>query len=219
MGKYTSKYTGQEIDDRLDAVSGKQDALVSGTNIKTVNGNSLLGSGNIEISGSGSGLPTITIALSQVISQNPLQIQLTDEQYQIATNNKQIIFDGTALGMDTVVADYAGSASYSGENYILFKFPYLRGFYRIEITTSTKVAEVQFGTVTVTQIDIDGASDSPGKVVTSRGDDVFWEYPYRMSYLNTAPSSANNTGTLEIVVLSSEPATKYDGYLYLIKSN
>jgi len=49
MGKYTSKYTGQEIDDRLDAVSGKQDALVSGTNIKTVNGNSLLGSGNIAI--------------------------------------------------------------------------------------------------------------------------------------------------------------------------
>lgn len=49
MGKYTSKYTGQEIDDRLDAVSGKQDALVSGTNIKTVNGTSLLGSGNIAI--------------------------------------------------------------------------------------------------------------------------------------------------------------------------
>lgn len=29
--------------------SGKQDALVSGTNIKTINGNSLLGSGNIEV--------------------------------------------------------------------------------------------------------------------------------------------------------------------------
>lgn len=31
----------------------KQDALVSGTNIKTINGTSLLGSGNITISGSG----------------------------------------------------------------------------------------------------------------------------------------------------------------------
>ena len=30
---------------------GKQNTLVSGTNIKTVNGNSLLGSGNITISG------------------------------------------------------------------------------------------------------------------------------------------------------------------------
>lgn len=32
-------------------ISSKQDALVSGTNIKTINGTSLLGSGNIEISG------------------------------------------------------------------------------------------------------------------------------------------------------------------------
>lgn len=34
----------------------KQDKLVSGTNIKTVNGNSLLGEGNIEIQGGGSGI-------------------------------------------------------------------------------------------------------------------------------------------------------------------
>lgn len=31
------------------ALDGKQDALVSGTNIKTINGNSLLGSGNIDV--------------------------------------------------------------------------------------------------------------------------------------------------------------------------
>jgi hypothetical protein len=35
----------------LSDVSGKQDKLVSGTNIKTINGNSLLGSGNIAIGG------------------------------------------------------------------------------------------------------------------------------------------------------------------------
>lgn len=34
-------------------ISGKQDKLVSGTNIKTINGTSLLGSGNIVISGGG----------------------------------------------------------------------------------------------------------------------------------------------------------------------
>ena len=36
------------------AVSGKQDTLVSGTNIKTINNESLLGSGNIDIQGGGS---------------------------------------------------------------------------------------------------------------------------------------------------------------------
>jgi hypothetical protein len=36
-------------------VNSKQDTLVSGTNIKTVNGNSLLGSGDVVISGGGAG--------------------------------------------------------------------------------------------------------------------------------------------------------------------
>lgn len=35
-------------------ISGKQDKLVSGTNIKTINGASILGSGDIAISGGGS---------------------------------------------------------------------------------------------------------------------------------------------------------------------
>lgn len=35
------------------ALDAKQNTLISGTNIKTVNGNSLLGSGNVAISGGG----------------------------------------------------------------------------------------------------------------------------------------------------------------------
>ena len=41
-----------KADSAIQDISGKQDLLVSGTNIKTVNNTSLLGSGNIEISGS-----------------------------------------------------------------------------------------------------------------------------------------------------------------------
>lgn len=62
---YNSKYTGAEVDAALGLaktalqdhqdISGKQDKLVSGTNIKTINGTSLLGSGNINISGGGGG--------------------------------------------------------------------------------------------------------------------------------------------------------------------
>lgn len=37
-----------------------------------------------------------------------------------------------------------------------------------------------------------------------------------VNYLTTAPSAANTDG-LKVVVLSAEPATKYDGYLYLIE--
>lgn len=50
---YTSAYTSAEIDERLGAVPNKQDRLVSGTNIKTINNQSLLGYGNITIQGGG----------------------------------------------------------------------------------------------------------------------------------------------------------------------
>jgi len=39
----------KQITDALASISGKQDTLVSGTNIKTVDGNSLLGSGNLQL--------------------------------------------------------------------------------------------------------------------------------------------------------------------------
>lgn len=68
-----------DIENVETAVADKQNTLVSGTNIKTVNGNSLLGSGNIEIGGSG----TIDTEMSNsstnavqnnVITQNILSI-------------------------------------------------------------------------------------------------------------------------------------------------
>lgn len=37
-----------------------------------------------------------------------------------------------------------------------------------------------------------------------------------IAYSTTAPNAANTGGGLKIVVLTSEPATKYDGYLYII---
>lgn len=37
-----------------------------------------------------------------------------------------------------------------------------------------------------------------------------------LKYLTTAPTSANTSGNLKFVVLSAEPVTKYDGYVYLI---
>lgn len=42
---------------REQAVASKQDTLVSGTNIKTINGQTLLGEGNIEIQGGSGGIP------------------------------------------------------------------------------------------------------------------------------------------------------------------
>ena len=54
-------YTETEIDTKLN---GKQNTLVSGTNIKTINGESVLGEGDIEIQGgggSGGSLPAVSL--------------------------------------------------------------------------------------------------------------------------------------------------------------
>lgn len=45
--------TASAVKAAYDLANGKQDALVSGTNIKTVNGNSLLGSGDLAVGGGG----------------------------------------------------------------------------------------------------------------------------------------------------------------------
>ena len=54
-------YTKTEVDNAITAAtSTKQDTLVSGTNIKTINNESILGSGNIDIQGGGGGGKAVT---------------------------------------------------------------------------------------------------------------------------------------------------------------
>ena len=57
-------YTKNESD---DLIAAKQDVLVSGTNIKTINGISLLGEGNITLGGGGGGSYELPIATTEVL--------------------------------------------------------------------------------------------------------------------------------------------------------
>ena len=60
-GTSYSAGTGIDITNDVISVTGKQDTLISGTNIKTINNESLLGSGNIVIQGGG------TISIDQTV--------------------------------------------------------------------------------------------------------------------------------------------------------
>lgn len=80
-------YTKEEVDTKLNT---KQDTLVSGTNIKTINNQNILGSGNINIeSGSSFEIPEITLIPT---SMSPISGTLTDDQIQILQNNDIIKF-------------------------------------------------------------------------------------------------------------------------------
>lgn len=71
VGDLANYYTKTEVDNAITAAtSTKQDTLVSGTNIKTINNESILGSGNIDIQGGGS--ITVDTELSTT-SENPVQ--------------------------------------------------------------------------------------------------------------------------------------------------
>lgn len=67
----TAYSTTQEVNTMISqSVSGKQDTLVSGTSIKTINNESLLGSGNITIQGGGTDAPISAGTGTEAIVEN-----------------------------------------------------------------------------------------------------------------------------------------------------
>lgn len=91
----------------------KQDTLKSGENIKTINNQSILGSGNIDISGGG-GTITVDAELSKN-STNPVQNKIITE----ALNNKQNkITLGDTVAMDQVSVSYVIVRGEDGAGFI-----------------------------------------------------------------------------------------------------
>jgi hypothetical protein len=58
-------------------LSGKQDALVSGTTIKTINGDSILGAGNLTVSGGAASLPEISAGEATSVEQTAFTVPVT----------------------------------------------------------------------------------------------------------------------------------------------
>ncbi len=111
MADYISQFTGSEIDSRLakvpqieSALEGKQATLVSGANIKTVNGESILGSGNIT-----AGDPNAVKYVSQT---------LTEEQKAQARANIDAASLADIADMDFVTATTLPTASASTMGHI-----------------------------------------------------------------------------------------------------
>ena len=74
-------------------IATKQDKLISGTNIKTINGESILGSGNITINGSSGGSEYFDIHPTNITStpNNNLEFNITESEYnEILTNKRNV---------------------------------------------------------------------------------------------------------------------------------
>jgi hypothetical protein len=103
----TNTYTKTEID---TLVGNKQDTLVSGTNIKTINNTSLLGSGNINIQGGSGGSSTdVKINGTSITSNDEADIQ-TEGTYNATTNKIATMSDLPTV--PTKVSDLQNDAGY-----------------------------------------------------------------------------------------------------------
>ena len=120
----TPYYTSAQTDTAIsNATSGKQDTLVSGTNIKTINNQSLLGSGNIEIQGggetysAGEGIGIDTDNIISVTGNYETIVELTQAEYDALTsydkNTTYVITDAQAINMDNYVTTGALGSYYT----------------------------------------------------------------------------------------------------------
>lgn len=180
-----------------------QEKLVSGTSIKTINGTSILGEGNIVTPNTTYSTATTSeaglmpaLGAASVATQTQSTRFLREDgswsapQYTTDTNSwRAIKVNGTEKlgnGTNTGALDLVAGANVTlSEN---------SGAVTIAATDTTYTAG--------TGIDI------TSNVIKAIGVEV----------LTTAPTSANTSG-LKFVVLNSEPSIKYDGYLYIISSN
>lgn len=143
-------------------ISGKQDKLVSGTNIKTVNGTSLLGSGNIAISGgsgtitgvSANGTSIATSGVANIPAASTSAYGVT--KLSSATNSTSTSLAATA---SAVKAAYDLANNYKGT---------VTG---VKVNGSTKTPSsgtVDIGNV-VTSIKINGSTKTPSNGVVDLG--------------------------------------------------
>lgn len=96
-----------KIKDLASSITGKQDKLVSGTNIKTINSNSLLGGGNIQIDA-----PDMVqepgSSTTSVMSQEAVSKLI----YKDTTNRKSIVIgEGASVGIDGYEAVTIGNSA------------------------------------------------------------------------------------------------------------
>lgn len=117
MADYQSQFTGQQIDQRLAAVTDKQDRLVSGTNIKTVGGQSILGSGDIPIQADISSDVEDLQTSIETIGNGAFVVAWDGESSPVAANipaGVSVTYDGSS-----VTGSLAASASTLGKIYLV----------------------------------------------------------------------------------------------------
>lgn len=100
--------TAKAVKDTYDHASSRQEKLVSGTNIKTINNQSILGSGNITISSGGDGGVSPTV---EFVSGKAAYIEIFDNVIYICEQSLQSleIYASEQLNVGSIIRFYTSS--------------------------------------------------------------------------------------------------------------
>ena len=137
-----------EVVNLQTSLDAKQATLVSGTNIKTINGESLLGSGDIEITSGGGGAPTGAEYLT--LSSNGT---LTHERVLTAGTGISFVDGGagTTLTVSTSITQYSDEMAQDAVGGILVDSPEIDFTYND--TTPSITASIVAGSIDETKLD------------------------------------------------------------------
>ena len=108
--------TASAVKSAYDLANGRQEKLVSGTNIKTINGESILGSGNISISGGSSGESKEIVVRDQLDGTG---IQF-NSNYTAFEPNKIYIYTPTLIDSDVTINSVTPPTGDYGEYSLIF---------------------------------------------------------------------------------------------------
>lgn len=115
--EFARVYTDKEVDSKL---TNKQDTLVSGTNIKTLNGQSILGSGDMPISGGGGGgvgVIELTDKNGTISSTQLGEINANPQNFTFKYNGKILLFTKA----DSTNYQYCNNITNSSDNSVTTK--------------------------------------------------------------------------------------------------
>lgn len=136
------------LPDLQTQINGKQDTLVSGTSIKTINNESILGSGNINIGGGGGSTTDVQINGTSITSSGTANI-ITEGTYNASTNKLATMSDvpnedlqrlaGTTINLNSLTTgnytcDEVEHITYYDENGVQQTLDITSGFTIIKVT-------------------------------------------------------------------------------------
>ena len=162
MAEYNSRHTGEQIDDAIDDVANKQDALVSGINIKTINGESVLGSGNIEIHGGdgnvkvcsarGNANASLSSSAQTKLTLNTLIVNSDTNSFDLYNGGIRCLKNGTvavsgALYQTTTASALMGAYIFMNSNEKTNNYVYMGGSGSSTSNVAVSYVEVSAGDV------------------------------------------------------------------------